>query len=110
MTKPRITPASSDRDPSSNMYPTHRLARKKKLLLAFDAFGTLFTPKRPIFAQYGEIARRHGVTCPSDSELGKSFKAAFKEESKLHPNYGKALGMGAATWWTNVCPTLPRIV
>jgi hypothetical protein len=77
------------------------MARKRNLLLAFDAFGTLFTPKRSVFAQYGEIARRHGVTCPSEAELGTSFKSAFKAETAQHPNYGKAIGMGASTWWAN---------
>ncbi|KAF2727692.1 hypothetical protein EJ04DRAFT_132568 [Polyplosphaeria fusca] len=78
------------------------MARKKNLLLALDAFGTIFTPKNTVFAQYAEVARSHRVSCPSDSELQKSFKVAFKDESKQHPNYGKAVGMGAATWWANV--------
>ncbi|KAF2464743.1 HAD-like protein [Lindgomyces ingoldianus] len=78
------------------------IARKRNLFLAFDAFGTLFTPKAPIEAQYGEIAKRHGIDCPSEKLLKQSFKAAFKEESTKHPNYGKALDMGAETWWENV--------
>ncbi|TKX26402.1 hypothetical protein C1H76_1364 [Elsinoe australis] len=28
--------------------------------------------------------------------------AAFKEESKLNPNYGKATDLGSTRWWTNV--------
>ncbi|KAF2111801.1 hypothetical protein BDV96DRAFT_581840 [Lophiotrema nucula] len=84
------------------MQQTSSLRRKKNLLLAFDAFGTLFTPKVPVFVQYGEIARRHGVACPSDTELAKSFKNAFKLEAKEHPNYGRAVGMGASRWWENV--------
>lgn len=47
---------------------------KKNLLLAFDAFGTLFTPKRSIAAQYGEIARKYKVAVGvSDDEIKNSF-------------------------------------
>lgn len=28
--------------------------------------------------------------------------AAFKEQSKKNPNYGKAVGMEAAEWWAKV--------
>jgi hypothetical protein len=52
-----------------------RLAsRKKNLLLSFDAFGTLYTPRRSIAAQYAEVARQHGLTNFTEKELGKSFK------------------------------------
>lgn len=47
---------------------------KKNLLLAFDAFGTLFTPKEPIAKQYGDVARKHGLTQFTESELEKAFK------------------------------------
>jgi len=48
---------------------------RRNLLLAFDAFDTLFTPCRPIAVQYGEIGRRHGIRGFSDEELSKSFRA-----------------------------------
>ncbi|OCK76663.1 hypothetical protein K432DRAFT_283642, partial [Lepidopterella palustris CBS 459.81] len=76
--------------------------KKKNLLLAFDAFGTLFTPRAPIATQYGEIARLHGLSGFSDDELKESFRRAFKDESKLHPNYGKVVGLDAEEWWGNV--------
>ncbi|KAK5147145.1 hypothetical protein LTR04_000913 [Oleoguttula sp. CCFEE 6159] len=76
--------------------------RKKNLFLAFDAFGTLFTPRRSIAAQYGELARRHGLTGFTDEDVQFSFRKAFKEASKEHPNYGKAVGMKAPAWWANV--------
>lgn len=28
--------------------------------------------------------------------------SAFKEESKAHPNFGKAVGLGASKWWASV--------
>ena len=50
----------------------HNLLRKD-LLLCFDAFGTLFTPKAPIAEQYGEIARRHGLSGFSDQQIKDAF-------------------------------------
>ena len=31
-----------------------------------------------------------------------SFKNAYKAEAKTNPNFGKANGMDATAWWTNV--------
>lgn len=104
------------------------MSTKRNLLLCLDAFGTIFTPRESIAAQYGGVARSFGVKI-SDEQVGKSFKngmyhvvdlgrlilhefaivmkhaelsTAFKEESKKHPNFGKAAGLGSVKWWTNV--------
>lgn len=47
---------------------------KRNLLICFDAFGTLFKPKRPIAQQYGEVARSLGLGGFSDEELQSSFR------------------------------------
>lgn len=44
----------------------------------------------------------YGLAGFTDNELNDSFKRAFKIESKLHPNYGKAVGLNAQMWWANV--------
>ncbi|KAH8673405.1 haloacid dehalogenase-like hydrolase [Xylariales sp. PMI_506] len=75
---------------------------RPNLLLCFDAFGTLFRPKRPVTVQYAEVARQCGITGFNDTEIQSSFRAAMKDEAKLNPNYGKATGLGATLWWTNV--------
>jgi len=76
---------------------------KPNLLLCFDAFGTLFKPKRSIIEQYGEVARQLGLVIPrGDKQLERSFLDAFKAESKLHPNYGRETSLGATKWWTAV--------
>jgi len=90
-----------------------RRATKTNLLLAFDAFGTLFAPRQPIAAQYGEVARRRGLSGFTDDELQASFRLAFKEESSKHPNYGKNVGMTAPEWWSSIIsrtftPFLPK--
>ncbi|KAL6871114.1 hypothetical protein J3F83DRAFT_642425 [Trichoderma novae-zelandiae] len=75
---------------------------KPNLLLCFDAFGTLFRPKGPVAQQYAQVARQCGLAGFSDKELSSRLLAAIKEERELNPNYGKATGLGATKWWTNV--------
>jgi len=76
---------------------------RRNLLLCFDAFGTLFKPKQTVAIQYGGVARQLGLGGFSDEELQTSLLAAIKRERKARPNYGKASGIGASKWWTNVC-------
>ena len=78
---------------------------KRNLLICFDAFGTLFAPKRPVAQQYAEVASSLANRKFTEDEVQISFKKAFKNESKENPNYGKATGMDAEKWWTNVCLT-----
>ncbi|KAK8094889.1 haloacid dehalogenase [Apiospora hydei] len=75
---------------------------KPNLLLCFDAFGTLFKPKHTVALQYAEVARQCGFTGFTDGELQSTLKTAIKDESKKNPNYGKATGLGATKWWTNL--------
>lgn len=79
---------------------------KRNLLLCFDAFGTLFTPKGSVVQQYAHVARQCGIAGFSDGELETHLTAAIRQERRLNPNYGKATGLGATQWWTNVseCP------
>lgn len=80
---------------------------KPNLLLCFDAFGTLFSPKGAVAQQYAEVARQCGITGFSDNELRSRLMAAIKEEREQNPNYGKATGLGATKWWTNVSKGKP---
>lgn len=52
---------------------------KKKLLITFDAFGTLFTPKEPIAKQYVDVARKHGLESLDPKRIGVSFKTGKLE-------------------------------
>jgi hypothetical protein len=96
MSKPK-RPSDISNDPS----PPDIMA-KRNLLICFDAFGTLFAPKRPIAQQYAEVASSLAKREFTEDEVQKSFGKAFKKESKANPNYGKATGMDAEKWWTNV--------
>ncbi|KAI9699916.1 MAG: hypothetical protein M1820_006978 [Bogoriella megaspora] len=72
------------------------------LLICFDAFGTLFYPKRSIAEQYGKVARQHGLSGFTNHQIHENFRKAFKEEAKRHPNYGKDVGLAAPEWWGNI--------
>ncbi|OAA81593.1 haloacid dehalogenase [Akanthomyces lecanii RCEF 1005] len=78
---------------------------KRNLLLCFDAFGTLFTPKGSVVQQYAHVARQCGIADFSDNQLEAHLMAAIRQERRLNPNYGKATGLGATRWWTNIIHT-----
>lgn len=56
------------------MQDSSRNMSKRNLLICFDAFGTLFTPRRPIAQQYGDVARACGLGGFSDEDVAASFK------------------------------------
>ena len=47
---------------------------KPSLLLTLDAFGTLFVPREPIAKQYGDVARRYGLTGFINEDVSSSFR------------------------------------
>lgn len=50
------------------------MSSKKHLLLGLDAFGTLFSPRAPVAAQYAEVARKHGLVGFSDEDVQTAFR------------------------------------
>jgi FMN phosphatase YigB (HAD superfamily) len=85
----------------------------RPILLTFDAFDTLFTPKEPIGQQYCTISRKYGLDLDEKAVMS-SFKTAFKDMSARLPNYGKGTqGMTPENWWTTLItntltPLLPE--
>ncbi|KAI9762704.1 MAG: hypothetical protein M1840_001171 [Geoglossum simile] len=71
--------------------------QRARLLLTLDAFGTIFTPREPVAKQYLDVARRLGL-----ASVDEALLQTFKEQSRLHPNYGRNSGMKAPEWWANV--------
>nr|POF13175.1 putative uncharacterized hydrolase c7d4.05 [Quercus suber] len=47
---------------------------RRNLLIAFDAFGTLFQPRRPIAQQYSEVARSLGLKGFGDEDVEAEFR------------------------------------
>jgi hypothetical protein len=79
---------------------------RRNLLLCFDAFGTLFSPQPSVAKQYAEIAQQCGLGGFSVAQVKTSFGKAISNQLRIHPNYGRASGMGPQKWWTNVCTSL----
>ncbi|PLN80755.1 hypothetical protein BDW42DRAFT_107419 [Aspergillus taichungensis] len=81
----------------------------RTLLLTLDAFNTLFHPRPPIPHQYASVAHAHGLprTQITPERIQSAFKAAYKEASKSHPNYGRDAVLrgqygGPRQWWEEV--------
>jgi len=95
--------------PSATWYADEAV---RPLLLTFDAFGTLFTPRKSIESQYCEVARQFSMSL-NENDVKKSFARAYKAQLGIHPNYGKATGLDPSRWWTEVIkqtiiPLLPE--
>lgn len=73
---------------------------KAPKVVSFDAFNTLFAPRRPVLQLYSEIAQRHGLTVPQE-HLEQNFPVVFKQMMLKHPNYGKN-SLKYINWWATV--------
>lgn len=118
---PRAEHDGEDRRRQESLIPQRRYSpaaeltaqATRPLLLTFDAFDTLFTPKEPIGKQYCDVARQFGLEFKEDKVMA-SFKTAFKTLNKSHPNYGRGnKGWTPEKWWTTLIsrtltPLLPR--
>ncbi|KXS18978.1 HAD-like protein [Gonapodya prolifera JEL478] len=77
----------------------------KCLLVTFDAFGTLFTPRGGIGPHYHATCLAHGIQPPSPEAISKAFPAARQRLSALHPNFGfgsESVGVGPIYWWATL--------
>ncbi|KAI9678901.1 MAG: hypothetical protein M1829_001886 [Trizodia sp. TS-e1964] len=80
-------------------------AARSSLLLTFDAFGTLFAPREPIARQYLDVAARFGIGGVNEMLFAREFQRVLKEQSRIHPNYGKKQGLKPEEWWANIIHT-----
>lgn len=46
----------------------------KHVVLTFDAFGTLYSPRQPIAQTYADVANKHGVTGASVDGIDFNFR------------------------------------
>ena len=75
LTKEAYRPISSDAlDLHITRAASTMTAKQRTIVLTVDAFGTLFTPREPIAKQYGDVARKHGLSGFTDEEIEKSFR------------------------------------
>ncbi|GAA5974370.1 hypothetical protein JCM11641_005239 [Rhodosporidiobolus odoratus] len=68
-----------------------------------DAFGTVFSPREPVFRQYALVARQYGLQV-EEQKVKDGFKLAFKKWAKDHPLYGKhsTPPLDPRAWWIGV--------
>ncbi|KAF3908688.1 hypothetical protein AA313_de0208325 [Arthrobotrys entomopaga] len=71
------------------------------LLITVDAFGTFYSPKKPVHEQYFDIANDK-FPLKRDAEMGKRLKDAIASQLKKHSIYGRATGMSPKEWWKEV--------
>ncbi|KAI9655919.1 MAG: hypothetical protein M1831_004764 [Alyxoria varia] len=93
--KQQFAHVSDDQIEPSNWYVEQAAP---PLLLTFDAFDTLYTPKDPIHDQYCALATEYGFIF-TPGQIKPAFKAAFILMSSKHPNYGKRSDMSPRRWW-----------
>ncbi|KAJ5703877.1 hypothetical protein N7493_011015 [Penicillium malachiteum] len=81
----------------------------RTLLLTFDAFDTLFTPRPPVPEQYASVAHDFGLsrTAITPQKLKAAFKDTFRTQLAQYPNYGRADVLrgkygGPRQWWEEV--------
>ncbi|KAK3402674.1 hypothetical protein B0T20DRAFT_4987 [Sordaria brevicollis] len=80
-----------------------RAPKKFNLLIAFDAFETLYAPKEPVHKTYGQFARDNGLKHASDDVVAKYLHNRITTAAKEYPNYGKHIkGMTPEGWWMKV--------
>jgi REG-2-like HAD superfamily hydrolase len=75
---------------------------RRTILIALDAFGTVFSPRAPVAVQYVDVVRAYGITHVDSDQLAPAFKEVFKNQWHEFPNYGKRTGMQPETWWASV--------
>lgn len=56
---------------------------KRNLLICFDAFGTLFTPRKPVAQQYMEVGKSFGLAGFTEDDIAKSFKSGMRSISRF---------------------------
>lgn len=81
----------------------------RTLLLTFDAFDTLFHPRKPVPEQYATTAHAYGLskTEITPDKLKAAFKDVYRVQMKKCPNYGRADVLrgqygGPRQWWEEV--------
>lgn len=70
-------------------------------IVSFDAFNTIFTPRKPVLQIYAEVAQRHGLKVPQE-HLEERFPIVFKQMQEQYPNYGGHSKMNYVNWWATL--------
>ncbi|KAJ6031069.1 hypothetical protein N7540_001801 [Penicillium herquei] len=81
----------------------------RTLLLTFDAFDTLFSPRPSVPEQYVSVAHEYGLsrTAITPKKLRAAFKDSYRTQLAQYPNYGRDDVLrgrygGPRQWWEEV--------
>ncbi|KAI4892742.1 hypothetical protein NFI96_032308 [Prochilodus magdalenae] len=64
----------------------------------WDVKDTLLKVRRSVGEQYCREAERAGLNLPAQ-QVEAAFRQAYRQHSRLYPNYGHAQGMNGQSWW-----------
>uniref|UniRef100_A0A9J8D856 Haloacid dehalogenase-like hydrolase domain-containing protein 3 n=1 Tax=Cyprinus carpio carpio TaxID=630221 RepID=A0A9J8D856_CYPCA len=67
----------------------------------WDVKDTLLKVRRSVGEQYCSEAERAGLKLPA-AQLETAFRQAYRQLSRIFPNYGRAQGMNSQEWWTGL--------
>uniref|UniRef100_A0A671QNK8 Haloacid dehalogenase-like hydrolase domain-containing protein 3 n=1 Tax=Sinocyclocheilus anshuiensis TaxID=1608454 RepID=A0A671QNK8_9TELE len=67
----------------------------------WDVKDTLLKVRRSVGEKYCSEAERAGLELPA-AQLETAFRQAYRQQSRLFPNYGRAQGMNSQVWWTGL--------
>uniref|UniRef100_A0A671N1N4 Haloacid dehalogenase-like hydrolase domain-containing protein 3 n=1 Tax=Sinocyclocheilus anshuiensis TaxID=1608454 RepID=A0A671N1N4_9TELE len=67
----------------------------------WDVKDTLLKVRRSVGEQYCSEAERAGLKLPA-AQVETAFRQAYRQISRLFPNYGRAQGMNSQEWWTGL--------
>ncbi|XP_061117416.1 haloacid dehalogenase-like hydrolase domain-containing protein 3 isoform X2 [Conger conger] len=67
----------------------------------WDVKDTLLRVRKSVGEQYCQEARRVGLNVPA-AEIESAFRCAYRQHSRLYPNYGMVQGLGGQAWWAGV--------
>ncbi|CAM4627007.1 hypothetical protein PO909_005458 [Leuciscus waleckii] len=67
----------------------------------WDVKDTLLKVRRSVGEQYCSEAERAGLKLPA-AQVETAFRQAYRQQSTLFPNYGRAQGMDSKVWWTGL--------
>lgn len=75
----------------------------KPNIVSFDAFGTIYIPKVPVFQQYFEISSDMGFEKSIDS-IKEDFPVVFSGMNERFPNFGKNSKeiTSVESWWSEL--------
>ncbi|KAK3088351.1 hypothetical protein FSP39_017974 [Pinctada imbricata] len=70
-------------------------------LVTFDVTNTIIKVLGSPGQQYASIGNLYGVTA-DPKDLNRAFIERWREQNKIHPNYGVTSGKSSYTWWTDI--------